>query len=172
MIATRIGKQEHYVCAVDRFLPEDQRTTFVIQVLTARARMKVVDKMVGMDEDEATELAEPGTGLLAACRFGIVRVEGLRNDSGAEVAVERRRLGNHMILTDAGLDLIADAIPEVGARILQLNRLDEDLAGDADDPTPAGNASTSSETLPQGEHSTTTESSEETEPAQPVTVSP
>jgi hypothetical protein len=122
MITTTAGKESRYVLKEDRDKPEAEQTTFVLQTMKAKAKMKVTDAIVGFEDGEAA-IGDAGTALYEACKYGIKTWENLRDENGEEVPCRFRLIGGGSILLEPSLDAIGTAIIELGSEILRINRL-------------------------------------------------
>ncbi len=180
MLATSTGKTLRFILKEEREKPPDEQTTFILKILPARARMLIMDHMVSVDADANVQTAKPGTGMLAACQYGIGGWENLRDpEDGHEVRCRTQRRGQYEVVAEASLDRIAGAILELGAKIIELNRIGDDddehqvgKAPGSDDEkkgnvTTPGKSPASSTSERDGQHSaTTTPGSPGAEPAQ------
>lgn len=174
MLATSTGTTVRFIRRDDRGKPADQQTTFILKSLCARARMLVLDHMVSIDEDSGVQMANPGTGMLAACQYGISDWENLLDEQGRQVHCKRRRRGPDEVLADESLNRIADGIMELGAEIVQMNRIgDEEDQESEEVKTTSGKSGSSSTSEPTGPSSATTAPSlPGSTPAPPAAAAP
>lgn len=174
MLATSTGTTLRFVRREDRDKPLDQQTTFILKSLCARARMIVLDHMVAIDNDSGIQIANPGTGMLAACQYGIEDWENLLDENGRQVHCKRRRRGPDEVLADVSLDRIAAALMELGAKIVEMNKIgDDEDEEQGEATTTSGKSGSSSISEPDGPSSTTPAPSlPGSTPAPPATAAP
>lgn len=138
VVVNRAGGTRSYVLQEDREKPEAEQTIFHLRLMKARAKMKIMDSIVGFEDGEAS-IGDAGSALYDACRYGIDRWDNLKDENGEDVLIRTRRIGNDKTVTDESLDLIGSHIAELGTQVMIFNRLtgtEEDAEGNAEGDLP------------------------------------
>ena len=168
MIAARVGQLSDYILLAERDLDAGEQTPFQLRSLSAAARAKVQDSMVGFNEEHEATLQCPGTGMLIACKYGIAGWKNMKDDDGKDVEIKWTRTPDGPVLLRASLDVLADQIMELGGAVVTLNKMDTD----EETEKTSGNVpdSPSSPTSPPSERSTEATTSPTTQNAQTATA--
>ncbi len=140
-IACRKNKTSSYVPVADRSLPREQRTTFPIRSMSARALAKVKDAGTLVSGD-GTISGRIHACFFAAVKYGVGAWDNLPDETGAKIEpLMGFDADGDPVMMDESIDRIRHLIEELAGAVLKENGLTErDLGNSSSSPAsgPAG----------------------------------